>query len=280
MYKILFLFLVMAAFSLKETNAQSLRIATYNVRYDNPQDSLDSWKYRLNPMKDLILYHDFDIFSTQEGLHHQLVDLEEKLQKFAYYGVGRNDGKEDGEFAAIFYKKDKFQVLKKGTFWLSETPDKPSRGWDAALPRVCTWIELKDASGKNFFVFNAHFDHKGVQARKESIKLVLAKIKEIAGKTPVILTGDFNFNQKDDNYALVLDSNYLKDAYQLASIRYAPTGTFNGFNINTKGEDRIDHIFVSPHFIVKKYGILTDSYQGRFPSDHFPVVVDLVYKSN
>lgn len=274
----LLLHLALLLLIVNKSYAQSLRVATYNIRYDNPEDSLNSWKYRLPVVKDLVRFHDFDILSIQEGLQHQVMQLEKQLEVFEFYGVGRDDGKTQGEYSGIFYKKNKFKRTEGGTFWLSETPDRPSKGWDAALPRICTWIKLLDKNGNPFFVFNTHFDHKGVQARKESIKLIMKKIQEIAGKSPVILTGDFNFSQKDENFTLALTSKYLKDGYSAAEVRYAPNGTFNGFDITSKSEDRIDHIFVSPHFTVKKYAILTDSYLGRFPSDHFPVVVDLEYK--
>jgi endonuclease/exonuclease/phosphatase family metal-dependent hydrolase len=170
---------------------------------------------------------------TQEGLHHQLQELAEQLKEYTYIGVGRDDGKQAGEYSAIFYKKNKFKLLQRGNLWLSETSDKPSKGWDAALPRICTWGQFKDnASGFSFFVFNVHFDHRGVQARKESAALIAAKVKEIAGKTPAIVTGDFNFTQKNENYN-ILTSAGMRDAYEAATIRYAPNGTFNSFNISS-----------------------------------------------
>jgi endonuclease/exonuclease/phosphatase family metal-dependent hydrolase len=253
---------------------QILRVATYNMRYDNAGDSLNPWKDRLPVIIQMIRFHDFDIFGGQELLHHQVEGLEKNLTEYAYNGVGRDDGKEKGEYSPVFYKKDKFKVLDKGTFWLSETPDKPGKGWDASLPRVCSWIQFQErASGKKFYVFNTHFDHRGEQARKESAKLILDKIKKMAGNTPVMLTGDFNFDQFHENYTLINSSAELQDTYDLAKIKMTHNGTFNTFNISSRTDKRIDHVFVTDAFGVTRYGVLTDSYNGKFPSDHFPVMV-------
>ncbi|WP_128547334.1 endonuclease/exonuclease/phosphatase family protein [Larkinella soli] len=278
MFQKLLLLLLFGAFLGSPIHAQTLRIATYNIRYDNRGDSLNPWKDRAPVIADLVRFHDFDIFGTQEGLYNQLQDLAGSLKEYTFFGAGRDDGKQAGEFSAIFYKKDKFDLLKSSTFWLSTTSDRPSKGWDAALPRVCTWGQFKDrASGRSFYVFNVHFDHRGQEARKESAALLLGRIKEMAGTTPVVLTGDFNFNQKNPNYELLAKSGLLKDTYELAPIRYAPNGTFNSFDIKSKHDNRIDHIFVTSAFKVGRYGILTDTYGGRFPSDHFPVLVELKY---
>ncbi len=280
---------------LTSANAQNhtLNVATYNLRYDNPGDSLNPWKQRYPVIVNMVQFHDFDIVGTQEGLYHQLQDLAQELPGYAYIGVGRDDGKQAGEYAAIFYKKDKFKLLQKGTFWLSPVTDRPNKGWDAVLPRICTWGEFQDiTSGLKFYFFNTHFDHIGVQARRESAKLILSKVKELAGKQPVILTGDFNVDQHDESYGVLNTSGVLKDAYQLADVKLATAGTFNGFDINTNTDSRIDHIFLNNKFHVKRYGILTDSYhakqpegqtlqqaadQVKLPSDHYPVMVTLTY---
>ncbi|WP_224996287.1 endonuclease/exonuclease/phosphatase family protein [Cesiribacter sp. SM1] len=258
--------------------AQSLQIASYNIRYDNPGDVQNPWKERLPVIVKLIKFHDFDIFGSQEGLHHQLDDLARGLGAYAYTGVGRDDGKEAGEFSAIFYKNDKFTLLQNGNFWLSTDTSKPNKGWDAALPRICSWgqFQVKD-SGFRFYFFNVHFDHKGVEARRESSKLILEQIRKIAGSSPVILSGDFNIDQMNESYRILNSSKTIKSAYDQAALVYAPNGTFNAFDINSKSDSRIDHIFLTPHFKVQKYGILTDSYQGKFPSDHFPVLVQVTY---
>lgn len=257
------------------TQAQTLRVATYNMRYDNPGDSLNSWKYRLPVIVQMVQFYDFDIFGGQELLSHQVDGLSKDLPGYAYTGVGREDGEKKGEFSPVFYKKDKFRLLKKGTFWLSPTSDKPSKGWDAALERICSWAQLEDiASGFRFYVFNTHFDHRGEQARLESATLINEKIKSIAGNTPVILTGDFNFDQRHEAFTK-LNAGIVKDAFGLSPIKMALNGTFNSFNISSVTDRRIDHILVSSQFSVTRYGILTDSYNAKFPSDHFPVVIDV-----
>ncbi|MBT1688802.1 endonuclease/exonuclease/phosphatase family protein [Dawidia soli] len=258
------------------TFAQTLRVATYNMRYDNPGDSLNRWKYRLPIIIDQVKFHDFDLLGGQELLSHQVEGLMQQLSGYEYAGVGRDDGEKKGEFSALFYKKDKFKLLKKGNFWLSQTPDKPGPGWDAALSRICTWVQLEEkATGLRFYFFNTHFDHRGVQARKESGKLIAEKIAQIAGDAPVVLTGDFNFDEQHEGFAAIVASGKLRNSFNLAPIKLANIGTFNSFDVATTNKVRIDHIFVTSQFNVKKYGILTDNYGGRFPSDHFPVVVEL-----
>jgi endonuclease/exonuclease/phosphatase family metal-dependent hydrolase len=257
-------------------SGQSLRVATYNLRFDNPRDSLNAWPHRSDYVTNLILLHDFDIFGTQEGLKHQLEDLKTGLNFYDYIGVGRDDGDTQGEHAAIFYKTDKLKLQSHGDFWLSPVTEKPNKGWDAALPRICTWGRFKDiGSGKEFYLFNVHFDHLGEMARRESAKLIINKIGEIANGIPCILTGDFNFDEHHESYTYLNTSGLLKDTYDLADIRYAPDGTFNGFNVNSIPEGRIDHIFITPAFRVRRYGILTNTYHNRYPSDHFPVFAEI-----
>ncbi len=285
---------------------QQLRVASYNVRYDNPGDSLNNWKYRKDVMGKQILFHDFDIFGTQEALQHQLEDLLERLPHYDYIGVGRDDGKSDGEHSAIFYKTDMFQLLDKGDFWLSEDTTQPNKGWDAVLPRICSWGKFREKStGFVFFFFNVHFDHVGIIARKESAKLILDKIKTLAGDLPTMLTGDFNVDQNSESYLVLNNSNILTDAYDIAQLKYGSKGTFNSFNINVNSESRIDHIFVTNDFNVLKHGVLTDTYrtsqteleelvnsgaypqeiilfqnEARLPSDHYPVICVIEYKSD
>ena len=281
--------------------SQELRVATYNLRYDNPQDSLNNWQYRKSTVAKLIRFHDFDIFGTQEGLKHQLDYLQEEMSGYAYIGVGRDDGKDGGEHSAIFYKKDLFELLDKGNFWLSEDTTKPNKGWDAVLPRICSWGKFREkSSGLTFFFFNAHFDHVGTIARRESAKLILNKIKEITGTSPTIVTGDFNVDQHSPSYNVLESSNKLADTYDTAELRYGADGTFNRFKVNSRTESRIDHIFITKDFKVTKHGILTDTYQtdmeelkklensgtyprdislfeneARLPSDHYPVLAVL-----
>ena len=270
------LFVVCAAFSLQ---AQSYVFATYNIRNANKGDSIagNGWGQRYPYIAQQIQFNGFDIFGTQEGKYHQLEDLN----------------------AAIFYRTDKFELLDHGDFWLSTITDRPNKGWDAALPRICSWGKFRDKkSGYTFLFYNLHMDHRGVQARAESAKLILKKIQELPDKLPVILTGDFNVDQNNESYALLDNSGIMRDSYQIAEFRYAPNGTFSGFHPDRKTESRIDHLFLTKEFAVKKYGILTDTYRSertekekaeqdsnfpkevtmtkyvaRTPSDHFPVMI-------
>ena len=276
--------------------------ASYNLRNANSADSLqgDGWGNRCPIIAGLVQFHEFDIFGTQEGLRHQLDSLKTSLPKYDYIGVGRNDGKKEGEHAAIFYRIDKFELFEHGDFWLSETPEKPSVGWDAVLPRICTWGHFKyKETGFEFLFFNLHMDHIGKQARVESALLVQQKMKEIGENLPALLTGDFNVDQTHRSYLALTKSGILRDAFEVADLRYAINGTFNGFDSDNYTESRIDHVFVTPTFHILKYGVLTDSYrrmkegaqkasvkdcpeeisirryESRIPSDHFPVMVKL-----
>ncbi len=265
--------------SLGSVFSQNLIVGSYNIRLDSKGDSGNLWKDRAPYVSALIRFHDFDIVGTQEGFFNQLQDMQKDLPVYSYYGVGRDDAKTKGEHSAIFYKKEKFTVLDSGNFWLSETPEKPGFGWDAKHNRICSWLQLKDKKKKKtFFVFNVHFDHQGVVARNESSKLILKKIQEIAGNKPVVLTGDFNGNHTSSWYQLIANSSNLKDAYTLATDPYKPNGSFNAFRASSINQDLIDHIFISKSFTVKRFGILTDTYFGKFPADHFPVLTELSWK--
>lgn len=308
-FKTRFLLLILFFIGSYSIYAGELRVGSYNLRYDNPGDSLDNWKFRKDVLAKQVLFHNFDIFGTQEGLHHQLEELTDGLSEYTpynYIGVGRDDGARNGEYAAIFYKTEMFELLDKGDFWLSEDPTQPNKGWDAVLPRICSWGKFREKSSDVvFYFFNVHFDHVGKEARKESSKLIIEKIEEYADGYPVLLTGDFNVDQTSDSYHIMNNSDMLTDAYEKASLHYGARGTFNGFNINAKSNSRIDHIFVTDHFKVYKHGVLTDSYQtskddlvelantgaypqeislfknqARLPSDHYPVLVIMEYRAD
>jgi endonuclease/exonuclease/phosphatase family metal-dependent hydrolase len=257
-----------------------IRLATYNIRYDNKRDSGNLWVDRAPVVANLIRFHDFDVFGTQEGLKNQLDDISTALPAYARHGAGRDDGKEKGEHSAIFYKKDQFRLLKKGDFWLSETPDKPGLGWDATCcNRICSWVFLEHIkSKKRFYFFNAHFDHQGVRARRESSLLILKKIKEIAGDQPAVFTGDLNGSQTSEWYLTLANSGLLNDTYKQVTHPYVNNASFNAFGRAREGYQIIDHIFTTKHFQVSKWGILTDTYFGKFPSDHFPVVAFVTFK--
>lgn len=259
--------------------AQEILVASFNIRQKNNHDIGNMWDQRKDPVTDLIKFHQFDIFGIQEAFIDQVQDMEKSLPAYAYIGVGRDDGALKGEHSAIFYNKKRFQAISSGTFWLSATQtDKPNKGWDAALPRICTWGVFKDVqNGKKFIFMNTHFDHVGKEARKESAKLILAKAKELAKGLPLVLTGDFNVNENDEAYFTLANSQVVQDAYNLSKINYFPNSTFNGFGKSIKESGRIDHIFLTKPFSVLKYGILTDTYLGKYPSDHFPIIAKLVW---
>ena len=262
-------------------SAQDLYVGTYNIRYKNKDDSIKGnvWTKRCQVMCDQINFESPDVLGMQEVLVGQLHDFQRLLDNYSYIGVGRDDGKEAGEYAAIFYKNDRVKLLDSGNFWLNETPDVPKLGWDAACIRICTWGNFKDLrTKKKFYFFNLHMDHVGVVARREAAKLVVSRIKEMAQDAPVVLTGDFNVDQTDEIYGIFAHSGILKDSYENARIRFAENGTFNSFKVETKTDSRIDHVFVSPSFKVEAYGLRTDSYWAkgrRNLSDHYPVFVKL-----
>ena len=272
---------IIALLAVQIAFAQQMIIGTYNLRFDNKKDSGNLWVDRAPVVVDLIRFHDFDVLGTQEGLKNQLDDISNALPEYDRYGKGRDDGQDKGEHSVIYFKKDKFKLLKSGDFWLSQTPDKPSLGWDATCcNRICSWVQLQDKkSGKKFYFFNAHFDHQGVQARQESSKLILQKIKEIAGKDPVIFTGDLNGSQQSDWYKVLATSGWLNDSYGAVKHPYANNASFNGFGLSKRqSRDIIDHIFTTSQFTTTKWGILTDTYFGKFPSDHFPVLAVITLK--
>ncbi len=240
-------------------------------------------------MAQLIRFHEFNIFGTQEGYKKQLEDLKALLPGYEYTGVARDDGKEKGEHSAIFYDTAMFDLLDHGDFWLSETPDKPGLGWDAACVRICTWGKFRHKqSGKVFQFFNLHLDHIGEQARVESILLVQRKMKEFDPNLPTFLTGDFNVDQKHHMYEVLAQSEFLTDSRSISPLVYQNNGTFNDYHADDWSDSRIDHIFVSDGISIAKYGVLTDSYRtpdsgsatgyrSRVPSDHFPVMVKVSF---
>lgn len=247
-------------------------VASFNIRMDTPKDSLDAWGYRKDMVNGLIEYHDLDIVGVQEGFIHQLKDIL-RIKRFQYVGVGRDDGKDAGEHCAIFYDINKFEVLDKGDFWYSETPEIPGKGWDAeCCNRICSWVKLKDKkNGKSFYVFNSHFDHQGKKARIESAKLMVKKIVEIANDAPVIAMGDFNSTPESEQIATI--GKVLNDSYRITKTApYGPVGTTNQFKWDAPMKQRIDYIFVNKGVDVLKYASLVDALHKRFPSDHLPVV--------
>jgi endonuclease/exonuclease/phosphatase family metal-dependent hydrolase len=256
-------------------NAQEINLITYNIRFNNPNDGINAWPNRSEMVAALLQFHEAEIFGMEEALTGQIKDIEKQLPKIKHIGVGRDDGKEAGEFSPIFYDTTKFKLLDYGWFWLSETPDKPGYGWDAHYNRICTWAKLKPSKGKTFLYLNTHLDHQGDIARAESAKLILKKINELNNKHfPVILSGDFNLTPETAPIKYI--KQYLRDSKEISQEPpYGPDGTFNNFEYTSKLPDRIDYVFVNEKVTVLKYGVLTDSKDNRFPSDHLPVFVKL-----
>jgi endonuclease/exonuclease/phosphatase family metal-dependent hydrolase len=277
MRKILYLILILVPVSLF---SQQMNIITFNIRYNTPSDGINAWTNRIEMVSGLLKFHEADIFGLQEALIGQIEDIQNNLPDYEWFGVGRDDGKKEGEFAPLFFNKTKFILIENGTFWLSETPEKPSKGWDAALNRIVTWGKFKSkVTGKHFLVFNTHFDHKGIEARKNSAILIRKKIEEMTSdkNLPVILTGDFNLTPDQEPISLI--KKYLSDSREITEQPpYGPVGTFNSFDWNSPIETRIDYIFVQGGVKVLKYAVLTDSKEKRWPSDHLPVFAKVQLK--
>ena len=292
--------------SIAALQAQPLYVGEFNIRNDNTKDAAagNGWERRCPVVCDILRVESFDIFGSQEVLHSQMEDLQRALPEYDFVGVGRNDGKTEGEYAPIFYKKDRIKCLQSGTFWLSETPDVvASVGWDAKYTRICTWGQFKDRrTGKKFWMFNLHMDHRGVEARKQSVLLVMERIKKMCEKQPYILLGDFNVDQFNPIYPMMMESGMFVDCHDAAAVRFAPTGSMNYFKTDFKTDSRIDHVLVSDDFDVLDYTVLTYSYwseekpsaealeaikagkegvvvhKQRLPSDHYPIGIHLKFK--
>ena len=274
---------------------------SFNIRNSGAEDGKNSWKYRRKMVESIVKFHHTDIVGCQEVLKDQLDDLIDLLPSYGWVGVGRDDGLDAGEFAPIFYLKDRFEVLKSGTFWLSGTPDVAgSRGWDAACIRIATWAKLKEKNtGKIHFYFNTHFDHVGQVAMEESSYLLLRKITELAGDYPAVITGDFNNTECSKVYNILtgkergthtFDNSFLKDSkYCSENGHHGPSFTYHDFKAakifyelakgKSSSQDQqmclIDYIFVKNNIRVFQHGILSDNWDGRYPSDHMPVVADI-----
>jgi endonuclease/exonuclease/phosphatase family metal-dependent hydrolase len=259
--------------------SQDLKVMTYNIRLSLESDKENSWDNRKQDALALMNYYHPDYFGVQEAVPQQMTDIKTGLKDYDYVGVGRDDGKNQGEYSAIFYDKNKLEVLKSGTFWLSETPEKPSKGWDAAYNRVCTYALFKlKKSGKMFYAFNVHFDHVGNIARVNSSKLILEKIKELNTENlPLTLTGDFNLT--DETEPIKIISKSLDNAYYHSKKpHYGPKGTFTAFDVNTVPKERIDYIFVKG-FETETIRTINDRRENLlYPSDHFPILAKIEFK--
>ncbi len=286
MKKVLILFLTVlvyqAGFIFPQEAKNFTRVMTYNIRYagDVKSAGVNAWEYRKDPVAKTIRFNKPDILGVQEALKIQLDDFKILLPGYIQVGVARDDGKEAGEYSALLINKNKFKVLDNSTFWLSATPDKPSMGWDAACMRIVTWAKLKDVNTKKIiYAFNTHFDHMGTEARKNSAILLKKKIKEIAGNNQFVVTGDFNCKIDSEPYRILTDKEMLPQLFDSEFLsengNYGMDVSFNDFSDELEPKNKIDFIFVSSKIKVWQHAVLGEKMNGRYPSDHMPVVADV-----
>jgi len=263
----------------REGMPDNICVMTFNVRFDNPDDGINAWPERRLLVKELLKRHQPDLIGLQEGLKHQITEIEQDLSGYAWTGVGRDDGQESGEYAAVFYRADRFEVIETNNFWLSETPEKPgSMGWDAACVRVVTWVKLHDnQANRTLFLFNTHFDHFGEEARQNSVSLLKKMISDITRNDAVIVTGDFNLTPDSDLYSRLTDAGQsggliLRDTRsQTISEPVGPSWTFHGFGM-TADRPRLDYIFINNKFTVNRHITIDSEFKDPYPSDHLPVM--------
>jgi endonuclease/exonuclease/phosphatase family metal-dependent hydrolase len=263
--------------SFAQTN---MNLMSYNIRYDITTSNASPWTERHTAIASQIKRFDVDIVGMQEVLVHQREQLLADLPAFASVGVGRDDGIDAGEFSPIFYKANRFQLLVSSTFWLSPTPEIPSKGWDAALNRICTYAQFVDLQSKDtFWVFNTHFDHVGETARMKSAELILQKMKEVTkgANQAVIFCGDLNLN--DDHPTIMFLQSQLKDALLVSKqVKTKMNRTFNNFDLTTPASKRIDYIFTNSNVTVQSFETIVEPFGVSYPSDHFPILVKLKIK--
>lgn len=267
-----------------QTSQQPITVnwGTFNIRYDNPDDQENNWKFRKDRVATFIQQEKLDIVGMQEVLHNQLEDLKTRLPEYAEVGIGREDGKQQGEYAPIFYRKDRFKLLDSNTFWLSQYPDSVGFiGWDGACTRIATWAKLEEKStGKIFLAVNTHMDHVGVEARRKGALLIIERIQEIVGNRPAVLTGDFNVNDASEAYQTLTTNKFvLKDAYKTTDVKEGVSYTFHDFGkIPMDEREKIDFIFVTPQIKVNRSWIPKENADGKgLLSDHNPQLATLQF---
>ncbi len=256
----------------------ALRIMTFNIRYNNPNDGEHAWPNRKERVASVIRFHRADIVGMQEVLKGQVDDLEMLLPEYAWFGVGRDDGVDGGEFSPVFYRRERFELIDAGTFWLSESPEVAgSKSWDAALTRIASWVSLRDRNTDKYFLhLNTHFDHRGDRARIESAGLIVSSLEQLADGNPIIVTGDFNVEPSSAAYR-VMTGTLFDARLESVSEPHGPEATFAGFTVDLdETGGRIDYIFVDDSISVLSYGVISDQWNGHYPSDHLPVIAELV----
>lgn len=272
---ILVLSIVFNSFTVK-SQPLTLNVLTYNIRLLNPGDAPNTWSARKQKVFSLISVAKPDVFGLQEPVYEQVKDMEYAFPDYARIGVGRDDGKDAGEYSPLFFNEHKFKMLASGTFWLSQTPSVAgSRGWDAACNRVVSWAQLKDyKTGKVFFVFCTHFDHMGEIARRNSAKLLLHAVDSLSGSNPVVVLGDFNSKPDSEPYKILTDESnpeHLTDARENCKKPAGPKYTFTGFKVGVQPGDRIDYIFLKNKIKVLSFRVNNKNDGIYYPSDHLPV---------
>ena len=258
-----------------------LRVMSFNIRMDTQDDGDNRWDKRKDFACRMISYHAPDLIGTQEVLHNQLTDMLDRLPEYGYVGVGRIDGKTKGEYAAIFYRKERFEVIDSGNFWLSEDPAAIGvKGWDAACERIATWGRFRDrTTGQEVFMLNTHFDHVGKTARRESTLLIKRQIAELAGGLPVIVTGDLNAPPGSEVVQTMLSPSgdlSLADARQSAPYVYGPEYTYHDYGrLPVERRPWIDYIFTAGFSRILQFIVITDTKSDLYTSDHYPVMAEL-----
>ena len=255
-------------------SATSRSVMTFNMRYDNPEDGQNNWRFRRERIAGVIKAQEVDVLGTQELLSNQFNDLSGLLTGYQGVGVGRLDGAESGEYCAVFFRKDRFTLLDSGTFWLSETPEVVgSLGWDGACERIATWVVLRDRDGRELFFIDTHLDHVGQEARDEGESKLMQRIETLSGGRPVILTGDFNSEPGSSVVAHVQKDGVLRDAKAIAAQRSGTDWSFSDFGQIPEAErPLLDYIFVSGDIEAVRYEVLPDTFDGCYVSDHAPVM--------
>lgn len=277
MKKLTFLLVLASIFSFSFLNfiSDPIKIISYNIRYNNPNDGKDIWENRRETITDFIEKEAPDFLGLQEVNFPQIQYLNSNLINYSFIGVGRDDGKTRGEFSPIYFNESKYNLLLSNTFWLSKTPDNISVGWDAAMERICTYGLFKQKNdGSKVWVFNTHFDHIGNDAREKSVDLILSKIKDLTkDEDQIIITGDFNLS--DDSLPIKKLQNFYNDVNIKMDNKSKFYGTFNNFKIDNNYNNRIDYIFYKNFDLIKSSHLHIKTDQGRWASDHHPVIAIL-----
>jgi endonuclease/exonuclease/phosphatase family metal-dependent hydrolase len=266
------------------SQVEPLNVMTFNIRYGTANDGDNDWSLRREAVFEVIEAFRVDVLGVQEALNSQLAEISAALPGYRRIGVGRDDGAEAGEYSAILVDSSRFEVLDEGTFWFSDTPDVPgSTSWGNEIPRICTFAHLRDGpANRTFWVFNVHWDHVSQPSRERAAELLMATIGERAAGEPVLITGDFNAGEDNPAFRYLLDSEGalalgMFDTFRDVHPDATDVGTFNGFEGNTDG-DKIDAILASSGWAVLAADIIRTRRQGRYPSDHFPVIATLALR--